>query len=259
MEIEESAPAPEAAPEVAEPVVESTEPVVEAAEPVEGSEPVVETEALEPVVEEPADPFAEFGGREAIEAAHRLYEASRTEDGVIQLFLDAGRNLGLSLKDMQAFFEAQGGPVEEVEEEDLDEPVTRRELREAEQRRQQEAAEKRAAEQRTQHATVVRSVVADLNVPEKSVQAVLALADQHMKGEPNTESITAAIRAGWADFQAEAQVIADRILAEKREQAAKVPSAPSGAAAPATAEEPEPQNAMEAIKRVRERLRNGTL
>src|SRR5690606_28567939 len=72
-----------------------------------------------------ADPFADFGGREAVEAAMRLYNAAATEDGIIQIFIEAGRTLGLTVEQMQRMFSDDPVPGSEspVPEFDPDEPL----------------------------------------------------------------------------------------------------------------------------------------
>lgn len=213
-----------------------------------------------PAVEEPSDPFSEFGGRDVVAAAHRLYEASRTEDGVIQLFLEAGRNLGLGLDQMQALFEELGGSGQVPEDDpSLDEPLTRRELLELEQQRQA-AEQQRQAQQLQEFArTAVTEALSGLGVDPQTNPAthlILQFADRHRAPDaPMTaESIKEAVRAGYADYQAHIEREAQAYLTKKRQAAAAVPKAPAGSGAPAAPAPAEPKNVAEAIKQVRQKL-----
>lgn len=262
MSTQESAPA-------ADPVVEAA-PVVEAGEPVaeivEAVEPVLETAVegepvvTEPVVEAPEDPFHVFGGKETVEAAHRLYEASRTEDGVIQLFIEAGRSLGLGLKEIEALFTGQSAAAEAepVEEIDPDEPLTIGAFQEM-QRKQQEQAE--AARQEAAHAAAkeaVRTTVEALGLDpaDPATKVILQFGDNHLKGDLSPENVAAAVRQGHADYQAQVERDARAYLEKKVAQGAAVPKAPAGTPAAEPALE-EPKNTAEAIKLARKRLLAG--
>lgn len=259
MSTQESAPAAEPVVEVA-PVVESAE-VIETVDvgPVTVGEPVI-TETVvegEPVVEAPEDPFHAFGGKESVEAAHRLYEASRSEDGVIQLFIEAGRSLGLGLKEIEALFTgAQVAEEAAVEEIDLDEPLTMGAWQEL-QRKQAEAtqAQQAAAAQATAKEAVRTTVEAlGLDPTDPATKVILQFGDNHIKGDFSPENVAKAVRQGHADYQAQVERDAQAYLAKKVAAGAAVPKAPAGtpAAEPAAAE---PQNTSEAIKLARQRMR----
>jgi hypothetical protein len=55
-------------------------------------------------VETPADPYADFGGRESVEQAMALHKATQSQDGLMRLFFEAGRSQGLSYSQMEALF-----------------------------------------------------------------------------------------------------------------------------------------------------------
>src|SRR5688572_458409 len=115
-------------PEVTEEVTEEAVEAVEGDDAVDlGAEP--EGAAVE-ATDEPVDPFAEFGGREAAQRAHEMYTRASTEDGVVQLFLEAGRSLGLGLKEMEQLFGQQASDAPPAEEEDPDRLLTFREFQE---------------------------------------------------------------------------------------------------------------------------------
>lgn len=200
------------------------------------------------------DPFAAYGGKEAIEAAHRMYEASRTDDGVIQLFLEAGQALGLGLKELQTLFADLGGEV--PEEPDPDEPITRKEFQETLTKQKQAEAERQQARVQQAAAVAVQETVSSLGLDPKdpTTTLVLQLADKHMKDDFSAEAISAAIRQGHADYQAQVEKAAQAYLTKKAATAAAVPQAPAGNAAPAEAAPAEPKNVTEAIAQVRQRL-----
>lgn len=248
--------------DASEPVVDS--PVVEETPPVESVEPTdTASEAVEsdvpasPAPESPADPYEEFGGRDTIEAAHRMYQAAQSEDGVIQLFLEAGRSLGLGLKEMETLFTSlTGSGGEEAEEPDPDEPLTVGQWQKFQQEQQQREAERQATAAREAARQVVQATVADLGLDPKdpATKVVLQFGDQYLKDDLSPEAVAAAVRRGHADYLAAVEQHSKAYLEKKRGQAASVPSAPSGAAAPAEPAPAEPQNVAEAIKIARKRL-----
>lgn len=253
------APAPVAEPAAAEPA--PVEPA--ATEPVTTTEPAAEPSLagdpgqLAPDETPPAaaeDPFAAYGGKDAVEAATRMYEATRTQEGVVDLFIEAGKALGLNLQQMQALFGVEETPPEEV---DPDEPLTIGQFQEM-QRRQEEEAQRR--EQERIKATATKAVqettaALGLKIGDPVTQTVLQLADQHVAGNyGDYDAVAKAIRQGHADFQALVEQEKQKALQAKHEQAQQVPSAPSGGAPAADPGEPEPKDVSEAIKQVRKRL-----
>lgn len=248
----EAAPAVEAAPsEAAAPVdAPPVEPVLEGAPPIETQAPV-ETQA-------PEDPFAAYGGKDTIEAAHRLYEATRSEDGVVDLFIEAGKSLGLSMKDLQALF-GNGAPAPEGEqgpEFDPDEPLTIGQFQELQRKQAEEQAQREQARIRQVAESAVTSALKELDLDPASptTRTILGLADPHVKGDyGNPEAVAAAVRQGHSEFQAQVQAEHERYLKTKAAQAQAVPQAPAGSSA-AEAQEPEPKDVAEAIKRTRRQL-----
>lgn len=251
------APAVEA-PAAVEPAAEVQPGVVGAPENQEPNASVPEAPATTPSVPEAEDPFHEFGGREEIESAHRLWQATQTDDGVARLFFEAGQAMGLGLKEMQALF---GGstpetPAAAVDERDPDEPLTWGEFQAMTQAQQQAEIERQATQIRETAKATVQATVSDLGLDpaDPSTKVVLQYADQHMKDDFSPEAIKTAIRQGHADYQAAVQQSAEKYLQTKAAQADGVPSAPSGAAAPAEPAPSEPKNTAEAALIVRRRL-----
>lgn len=267
MSTQESAPAAEPVVEAA-PAVEATEPVVTVdvgpvtvgepviTEPVEG-EPVIEA----PVVEVNDDPFHTYGGKDTVEAATRLYEASRTEDGVIQLFIEAGRSLGLGLKEIEALFTgaapaAEGEPEPEF---DPDEPLTYGAFQEMQRKQAEAAAAQQAAAAQATAKEAVRTTVEALGLDpaDPATKVILQFGDNHIKGDFSPENVAKAVRQGHADYLAQVERDAQAYLQKKAAQAAAVPQAPAGtpAASPAPVE---PMNTSEAIKLARQRMKAAT-
>lgn len=236
--------------EAVDPVVEA--PAAEVVEPVvvEGADPVVEPAA----VPETVDPYEAYGGKEAIEAAQRMYQAAATEDGVIQLFLESGRSLGLGLKDLQALFTELGADLPEPP--DPDEPITRREFDEMTAKQQQAEADRQTAKVTEAARQAVRDTVTALGLdPEDSATTlILQLGDKHLKGDLTPSAVAAAVRQGHADYQAQIEKEAQAYLAKKVAQGAAVPSAPAGAAAPSEPAPAEHQDVATAIKAARKAL-----
>lgn len=262
MSTQESAPA-------VEPVIEAPATEAQAAQEGVVGEPTVdavETPATtpslegEPVVETPAaeaeDPFHTYGGKEAVEAAHRMYEAARTEDGVIQLFIEAGRSLGLGLKEIEALFTGAAPSVEAEEPEfDPDEPMTIGQFQELQRKQQEAAAAQQATAQQAAAKEAVRTTVEALGLDpaDPATKVILQFGDNHLKGDLSPDNVAKAVRQGHADYLAQVEKDAQAYLQKKAAQAASVPKAPAGtpAAEPALTE---PQNTAEAIKLARKRM-----
>lgn len=246
------APATEAAP-VEAPTAEATAP--EPALPTSTETPAVEEAAPAPEASVEVDPFESYGGKDNVEAAYRLYQAAQTEDGVIQLFLEAGQSLGLGLKEIQSFFEQQG-IVEPTEEPDPDEPLTRGEWQKMMEQQRQAAIEAQAEAMRQAAGAAVREEVAaiGLDPADPKTEIVLSLADKKLNGDFSPEHVKHTIRAAHAEYLAMIEKESQRYLQTKVQQAESVPSAPSGAAAPAEPPAAEPKDVAEAIKLARRRL-----
>lgn len=273
-----SAPAPEPTEPVAgdEPVPD--EPVLEEPPEPEGGEPAPEPEleGVDPEVpEEPgsADPYEEFGGRQTIEAAHRMYQAAQTEDGVIQLFLEAGKQLGVGLDKIEALFtgatpepEGQGGSGGDAGydyDQDPDRPLTLREWQEhqrqqAEQQRQQ-AQQAQVAQARQAATDAIQEAVKDLGftMEDKATKAILTLGNEYLEGKgiPDPKAAADAVRRGHADYLALIEQERQEYLSKKRQAGETVPKAPAGAAAPSSPPPAEPKDTAEAIRQAREKLR----
>lgn len=238
----------------------AVEPTIETGAPVEveGGEPVVpgaeEAAPVEPTTEAPAP--VEFGGfrdQAELDNARALYEATRTEDGIIRVFMETGQWLGLTPDQMVGLF-GSGEPIEPPVD-DSAEPFTKGDWRAAQQAQEQAA---RAAQNAQLQATLVDAVaqeVADLKLEEGSpaYQAALVFGDKYLdKSRPSAENVRQAVRRGYADYQADIEAKAQAYLKGKVAATEQVPSAPAGTA-PAGQPAPEPRNTAEAIKMARAR------
>lgn len=245
------------APVVDAPVVDD----IEIPDDIDLDTPLVDAPVVDEPVEE-ADPFEAFGGREKIAEAQRVYELTQTDEGVVQLFIEAGRSLGLSFEQMEALFNAQqaaGAPVED--DEDLDAPLTKREWMEQQRAAQAAAAEAAAAQSRQGAVAAAQQSIAatfaelGVEMDSEAAKVVLQFGDQHFdRQNPTPENVRAAVLRGHAEYTAFLDKQSREYLKAKREKAASVPKAPVGASAPATAAPDEPKSAAEAAARVRARL-----
>ena len=224
---------------------------------VEGPE-VTEVEDPEPEPE-PVDPFADFGGRDAVEQAARLYKNVQTQDGIMRLFFEAGRALQIPLDRIEGVFGAQAAAAvaaQEAEPEPADDDmITWGQVKQLLQREVIQPFQQTEA-QRTE--TAARSAVAsardELGIKdEKTWQAVLRMGDQYLGNDMSPENVRNAVRRGHADFVEALKSSQAHYKAQKVATKAAVPKAPSGGVvAPAEAEEP--KDLDEAFKRARARM-----
>ena len=243
--------------------VEET-PAVEEQEPVE--EPVVEETPVEFDWEDEAIrqraiealQFSEKYSSQAsdIERALQLDAALKTEDGITQLFLQAGKALGFGPDELEKVLFPGEAPAEEVEEEDEDRVLTLREAKELLAKQVfQPAAEAERVARESAARDAINSTLADLKITDEvERQAVLAMADQHIApNDLSPESVRAAIRKAYTAYEAAAKARAEEYIRAKLKDQAKVPGSISGKSAGGD-ELPEPQNVEEARARVRARL-----
>jgi alanyl-tRNA synthetase len=218
-------------------------------EPVVGNEPVA-----------PEDPYAAYGGKDTLEAAHKMYQAAQTEDGVVRLWLEAGKSLGLGIREMEQLVtgNVERFEAEQPEPEDLDRVLTYREFQEMQQQQMQAAA----ASQQEQVAAAAKATLQDtfkqlgVDASDPSANLILQLADKYLQG-PNDlspESVRNAVTRGHADFQALVENEAKAYLRKKVATKGALPKSPSGSAAPAAPAGDEPKSIEEAFARVRKQL-----
>jgi DNA-binding transcriptional MerR regulator len=243
---------PVEASEIETPVSEAPE----AGAPQESGVPATEGEA--PAVPAEVDPFADYGGKDVVEQAYKIHQATQSEDGVIQLFIEAGQSLGLGLREIQELFE--GGSTEEAEpdeEYDPDEPMTRAEFQ-AEMDRQAQAQWQGQAQQIEQAARQTVAATAQelgLDLADPASQVILQMGDKYLGEDLSPANVAAAVRRGHADYQALVEKESQVYLAKKAKAAQTVPSAPAGSSAPTEPKPAEPRDIAEAIKIARKKFR----
>ncbi len=215
------------------------------------------------------DRIAEWGGEEAIQDALTIYNGLTDEKGVANLFIQAGRELGLGDREMEAFISGQQAPVEEEYDESLDEVMTRRDfLAELDKRvlepQRQTAAEQAQAAYAEHLSETIGTALDNLGVPEANRTTVLSIANQFVTDDSD-EAIAAAIKKGHETFKAVVKAEAEAYAQAKIAAAnGPAPLTSGGAGAPG-GEEVEPvsfdkfgDSVMdEAIKRARARLSQG--
>ncbi len=227
---------------------------------VDNSDLVTEVENDNPdlVNEAPVDPYASYGGKDAVEAAMRLHQATQTEDGVMRLFFEAGRAMGLPLSAIEQVF--RGGPAEpaapaEPEPAD-DDVITWGQVKQLLQREVLEPFAQTEA-QRTEAAarSAVASVRSELGIEDEATwAAVLQLGDRYLGDNLSPDNVRAAVKKGHDDFISLVKANAVKYVQGKVATKAAVPKAPSGGTAPTAAPAEEPKTVEEAIKRARARL-----
>jgi hypothetical protein len=249
--------------------VESTEPEVTAEVPSEGSEaPPIPEAAPEGHIDWDTR-INEWGGENTIQDALAIYNGLADEEGVAQLFIEAGRSLGLGITEMQALISGQPVAAEPEEDESLDEVMTRREFLDELDKRviapQQQQAAQRAQEAQAEHLrSHIGSTLDSLAVPDDDAvrASVLSLANTFLTGESD-EEIATAIKQGYAAFDASVKAEAERYVASKQTARDGSPQPVSSGGAGAPGGEPvkpvtfaeHGQDVMEiAIQRARARL-----
>jgi hypothetical protein len=207
---------------------------------------------------EPADPYADFGGRDTVEKAYQVHQALQTEDGVWNLFFQAGRSLGLGVREIEALFQQAGGePEPEGPADDevmtfgqfkslMDETVVR-----PQQVRDQQMAEAMANQS-------INSTVAALGITDPDIrEAVLQLGDKYLGDDISPAAVKAAVEKGHAAYLKLVQAERKQYTQEKRDQGVGVPKAPAGGTTSATTDfGAEPKDAKEAIRRARLRMKS---
>lgn len=272
---------------------------VEATEVVEtGAEPVEQTQITEPVVDEWADPEPLAEGvdtfdrayveslrdREAkyrikardlatkvgdldIDAARAAMEwqqSLQTDEGVVSMFIEAGRALGLGLSELESLFGNEQSTAPESGVTDLsqmndDDVLTVAQMKALLQEQiiapQQEQAQAQAIAAAT---AAVDETLAALGYEkgDDRIETLLRIGEKFLPEDKgmDPEAIRTAVRRAHEELEALVARQAEQYIAGKRETKDKVPSS-VGAASPGSQPLPEAQNVEEAKARVRARLR----
>jgi hypothetical protein len=207
----------------------------------------------------PADPYAEYGGADAVKAAVEYHKALQTEDGVWNTFFQTGRALGLGVREIEALFNSQGGEVAPEPQGPADDDVMtyaefKRMLEEQVLKPQQE--QQRVQAEQVAHQTI-NSTIKELGVESQEIrEAILQLGDRYLGNDISPANVAAAVKKGHADYLKLVEAERKKYLGEKREQQSTVPQAPRGgslSSAAAAPTEDEPKSVAEAIRRSRAR------
>jgi hypothetical protein len=264
------------------------EPVLETETPQEGNEEDEELEIPEgdslprEVVEKARKQAAKYrterndlkqfvdglGGRDYVE---RLITATRTSEGVAQLFLEAGRSFGLSEDALRAMLEGKSDPASTVkplagdtDDDDDETPLTKKQLRELEARLKEEIAkplsQQRAQDLAAQGARVIHETLEDLDITaQDDKKRVMRYVAEYMPeaGTPdefNPQVLAAAVRRGYEDFNKDAELMAKNYREKKREAAGAPASLGNSSGAPTFKLPKEPRNSAEATQALEEWL-----
>lgn len=212
--------------------------------------------------------FEEFGGSDAVRAAVELQQQLQTDDGVISMFIEAGRALGLGTKELEALFgEGQVAPEGEqkpaLESLNDDDQITVADAKSLVKQAIQDAIRDQVIapqkEQEFQNAVAgatraVTDTVAELKIPEADVDAVLAAGQKYLaENDFDPAHVANAVRRGNDDFNKAIAAKVEERLKGKLETAQNTPSSTGGTTAGSTAL-PEPKNVAEGRARARVRL-----
>lgn len=204
--------------------------------------------------------IADLGDLDAAKAAKEFYDRAQSDDGRVQLFIEAGQSLGLGYKEMEALFDqadAAAAASATAATPDPDTVMTYAEF-EAELAKRVIEPQQRAEQARIVEAarTTVFSTLDELKV-EGQVErdAVLALGQKHIADNDfDPGRIRSAIHKGHQEFVAARTADREKYLKEKLETKELVPSATGGAGAAGGEAPPPPKDMDEAKARARARL-----
>lgn len=209
---------------------------------------------------EPADPYADFGGREAIEKAVQLQKMTQSQDGVMRMMFAAAQSLGIPLSQVEQLFQADrdsvGSETPQYADDDL---ITYGQVREMLQREVLQPWQQTEAERaETTARQIVTSTRGELGIEDDNTwNAVLQLGDRYLGDDISPANVAKAIKQGHADFVNLVKTNAKAYVEKKAAVKQTVPKAPAGGSMPAAAPEAEPKTVEEAIARARKRLLGG--
>lgn len=210
---------------------------------------------------ESTDPYEAYGGKESIEQAVQLSKSLQTENGVWQMFFQAGRALGLRVRKIEALFQAQqaGGEGGAAPDQPSDDDVmTYGQFKQM----MDETVYKPAAEQAQAQAELIANQAINGTLNDLGVQspeareAILQLGDRYLGEDISPSACKAAVEKGHQDYLKLVAAERKRYVEEKRAQAngtVKVPTGSSVTAAPKEYDS-EPKDVAEAIRRARQRV-----
>lgn len=237
------------------------EPTEEPVEQPEGTEVEAPETGEQPLPSE--DPYHPYGGKEAVEKAVELHKTLQTEDGVWQMFFQAGRALGLGVREIEALFQQQQGATQEVEQANM--PADDDVLTYAEFKRlmDEQVLRPQQEQQRQQQEYIARqtidSTMSELGVADNDIRmAVLQLGDRYLTDDISPQAVKTAVLKGHADYLKLVESERKKYMEDKKAKAASVPKVPAGSpggAGNGDDNQPPPKDVAEAIQRARARMR----
>lgn len=209
---------------------------------------------------ETVDPYADFGGREAIEQALSFQKSLQTEDGIWNVFYQAGRALGLQTDQISALFGATTDPGAGQDDTPADDDVLT--WGQAKALMEQALAPVQQREQAQAEAiarSTIDSTLNELGVADPEIrQTILLLGDPHLGNDISPAAVQAAVKKGYDQYVKAVNAERARLVAAKRAQGAAVPKSPAGSPPAASSGQQvreEPKSVAEAIRMARERAR----
>jgi hypothetical protein len=203
-----------------------------------------------------------WGGAEAVARAVGIERALQTEEGVMQLFFESGRALGIGVDRMKTLFAGQAEPSAPPAAPgapgDEEAPVTYKALQGVlEEKVLRPQAEREAEAVFQRNGAAVNKALDDLGVTDPHDRyLVLSLGNQFVgENETDTAALVAATRKGHEEYQKVLAKRSEEYLARKQAAAEAAPTALSGTAPVTGVVPPEPRDVSEASVRARERIR----
>lgn len=169
-----------------------------------------------------------------VKAAHELVASLQTEPGVIEMFYNTGKALGLGVRDMEKLFASDAAPAEPEAPEthdDDDEVLTKAELRAALAEQAREAAKQQhdLAEQGARQAATnaLTSAFSDLKVTDETEKAeIMVYGEKHLPPDtpiPSPEQVDSALRQGYDEWQKATEKRVQQYIERKRAQKQQSP------------------------------------
>lgn len=204
---------------------------------------------------------AEWGGEDEIKGALALQDALRTREGVATLFQEAANALGIGEK-AAALFGGDGGTDDEKPESiedilsDPDRVLTAGEVaRLLEHQQSQQTQQQQAQQQAASVVSSIDSVFSELGVAEADRNVIFAIADQiHGKAAVTPESAASAVRRAHAQFNAQVEAAAKKIVQDKAAVHKDIPKPLPAGGSSGGESLPEPRTVAEAKARVRKMM-----
>lgn len=197
-----------------------------------------------------------LGSREELTKAKEIAEALKTDQGVQELFLEAGEYLGATKDQLEGLFKKAEQAIEKAEDK-KGAPLSEADIeRIIEEKFRKPLVEQQEAIVYETNKRLVATALDSLRVNDDADKyVVLSLANKYAdSNETNGEKLVAAVKKAHEEWLKIGERLADQHLESKRQQSGWAPKPLSGGASPGTTSEPPPKNVAEAGERVRKML-----